>query len=262
MVMMKVVILAGGLGTRISEETHLKPKPMIEIGEKPILLHIMQLFSSYGFNDFIICLGYKSQVVKEYFSNYFLFNSDVTFDFQKENKCTIHNHSAEPWKVTLVETGLYTMTGGRVKRVQRYIGNEPFMLTYGDGVSDVNIDELVKFHQSHGKLATVTATQPNGRFGVLSLSSDQKVEKFQEKIQGDGGWINAGFFVLQPEVFNYLTTGDQTVFEKEPLENLAKDGQLMAFKHSGFWHPMDTLRDKKYLEEIWASGKAPWRKEI
>jgi glucose-1-phosphate cytidylyltransferase len=218
----------------------------------------MKLYSSYGFNDFIICLGYKSHVIKEYFSNYSLYNSDITFDFQKR-KFIIHKNSAEPWKVTLVETGLNTLTGGRIKRVQEYVGNEPFMVTYGDGVSDVNIKDLVEFHRSHGKLATVTTTQPEGRFGVLTLSADQKVEKFQEKIQGDSSWINAGFMVLQPEVFNYLNNGDQTVFEKEPLENLAKDGQLMAFKHTGFWYPMDTLRDKRYLQEIWASGKAPWK---
>jgi glucose-1-phosphate cytidylyltransferase len=255
----KVLILAGGFGTRISEETDLKPKPMIEIGDKPILWHIMKLYSSYGFNDFIICLGYKSHVIKEYFSNYFLYNSDITFDLQKRNECIIHKNSAEPWKVTLVDTGSNTLTGGRIKRVQDYVGNEPFMVTYGDGVSDVNIKDLVEFHRSHGKLATVTTTQPEGRFGVLSLSVDQKVEKFQEKIKGDSSWINAGFMVLQPEVFNYLINGDQTVFEKEPLENLAKDGQLMAFKHTGFWYPMDTLRDKQYLQEIWASGKAPWK---
>lgn len=233
---------------------------MIEIGEKPILWHIMKLYSSYGFNDFIICLGYKSHVIKEYFSNYFLYNSDVTFDFQQENKCIFHQHTAEPWKVTLVETGLHSLTGGRIKRVQRYVGDEPFMLTYGDGVSDVNIKDLVDFHRSHGKLATVTATQPQGRFGALSLSSNHQVEKFEEKIQGDGGWINAGFFVLEPEVFNYIQNGDQTIFELDPLENLAKDGQLMAFKHMGFWHPMDTLRDKKYLEGLWKSGNAPWKK--
>ncbi|MBD0384332.1 glucose-1-phosphate cytidylyltransferase [Paenibacillus sedimenti] len=255
---MKVIILAGGFGTRLSEETHLKPKPMIEIGDKPILWHIMQHYSSYGFNDFVICLGYKSQVIKDYFSNYFLYNSDVTFNFLKKNKCIIHRHYTEPWQVTLVETGLHTLTGGRIKRVQEYIGNEPFMLTYGDGVSDVNIEKLVEFHRSHGKLASVTAARPQGRFGMLSISSDQQVEKFQEKIEGDGGWINAGFFVLQPEVFAYLTGGDETVFEKQPLENLAKNGNLMAFKHNSFWHPMDTLRDKKYLEELWASGKAPW----
>ena len=234
---------------------------MIEIGEKPILWHIMKLYSSYGFNDFIICLGYKSQVIKEYFSNYLLFNSDVTFDFQKENECIIHNHFAEPWKVTLVETGINTLTGGRVKRVQKYVGSEPFMLTYGDGVSDINIKELVEFHQAHGKLATVTATQPIGRFGVLSLSSDQKVEKFQEKYKAMADGSMQAFLFYSP---TYLTTckmGDQTVFEMGPLEKLAKDGQLMAYKHTGFWHPMDTLRDKKYLEEIWTSGKAPWRKE-
>lgn len=256
---MKVVILAGGFGTRISEETHLKPKPMIEIGDKPILWHIMKMYSSYGFNEFIICLGYKSHVIKEYFSNYFLNNSDVTFNFENENSYIIHRNLNEPWKVTLVDTGLNTLTGGRIKRVQDYIGNEPFMLTYGDGVSDVNIKELVEFHRTHGKLATVTATQPKGRFGALSLSSDQKVEKFQEKVQGDGGWINAGFFVLQPEVFNYVTNGDQTIFENEPLENLAKDGQFMAFKHTGFWQPMDTLKDKLYLQEIWDSQKCPWK---
>jgi glucose-1-phosphate cytidylyltransferase len=255
----KVLILAGGFGTRISEETHLKPKPMIEIGDKPIIWHIMKLYSSYGYNDFIICLGYKSHVIKEYFLNYYLYNSDLTFDFQKGNEFIIHQHSVEPWRVTLVDTGLNTMTGGRIKKVQDYVGNESFMLTYGDGVSDVNIKELVEFHRSHGKLATLTTTQPQGRFGVLSLSNDQRVEKFQEKIQGDGGWINAGFFVLQPEVFNYLNNGEQTIFEKEPLENLAKDGQLMAYKHNGFWYPMDTLRDKKYLQEMWESSKAPWK---
>lgn len=232
---------------------------MIEIGDKPILWHIMQLYSSHGFNDFIICLGYKSNVIKEYFSNYFLYNSDVTFDFNKGNTCIFHRSAAENWKVTLVDTGLNTLTGGRIKRVQKYVGDEPFMLTYGDGVSDVNIKELVEFHRSHGKLATVTSTQPQGRFGVLSLSPDQRVEKFQEKIQGDGGWINAGFFVLQPEVFDYLNNGDQTVFEKDPLENLAKDRQLMAFKHTGFWHPMDTIRDQRYLQEIWDSDKVPWK---
>jgi glucose-1-phosphate cytidylyltransferase len=255
---MKVVILAGGFGTRISEETYLKPKPMIEIGDKPILWHIMKLYSSYGFNDFIICLGYKSQVIKEYFSNYNLNHSDVTFDFQN-NKSIIHQSFTEPWKVTLADTGLNTLTGGRIKKIQDYIGNNPFMLTYGDGVGDINVKQLVEFHQSHGKLATVTATQPKGRFGALSLSPDQKVEKFQEKLQGDGGWINAGFFVLQPEVFNYINNGDQTIFEKEPLENLAKDSQLMAFKHTGFWQPMDTLKDKRYLQELWDSNKAQWK---
>ncbi|WP_227938054.1 glucose-1-phosphate cytidylyltransferase [Alkalihalobacillus deserti] len=255
---MKVVILAGGFGTRISEETQQKPKPMIEIGDKPILWHIMQLYSRYGYNDFIICLGYKSHVIKEYFANYLLYHSDVTFDFSKDNKCTIHNHSTEPWKVTLVETGLNTLTGGRIKKIQKYIGDETFMLTYGDGVGDINIKKLVKFHQEHGQLATLTTTQPQGRFGALALSENQTVKKFQEKVKGDGGWINAGFFVLQPDIFNYICNGDETIFEREPLENLAKDGQLMAFKHSGFWYPMDTLRDKKYLDDLWNSGNATW----
>ena len=255
---LKVVLLAGGFGTRFSEETHLKPKPMIEIGDKPILWHIMQQYSKYGYNDFILCLGYKSHVIKEYFANYFLYHSDVTFDFGKENECTIHQKMVEPWKVTLVDTGLYSMTGGRVKRIQKYVGNEPFMLTYGDGVSDINIKELVEFHQSHGKFATLTTTQPPGRFGTLKLSNNNRVEQFQEKVLGDGGWISAGFFVLEPQVFNYLNNGDQTVFEKEPLENLARDQQLMAYKHEGFWHPMDTLRDKNHLEKLYQSEQAPW----
>lgn len=255
---MKVVILAGGFGTRISEETHLKPKPMIEIGEDPILSHIMKIYSKYGFHDFIICLGYKGNLVKDYYSKYFLYKSDITFNLQNQNELTIHNQFAEPWKITLVDTGKETMTGGRVKRIQKYIGREPFMLTYGDGVADINIQKLVAYHQAHGKLATVTATQPSGRFGALMINSSLQVEQFQEKIKGDGGWINAGFFVLQPEVFDYIKS-DDTVLEKEPLENLAKDGQLMAFKHTGFWHPMDTLRDKNYLEDLWKSGKAPWK---
>jgi glucose-1-phosphate cytidylyltransferase len=255
---MKVVILAGGFGTRISEESHLRPKPMIEIGEKPILWHIMKIYSYYGFNDFIICLGYKGYFIKEYFANYFLHESDITFDFRNSNEKFIHNHAAEPWKVTLVNTGRETMTGGRVKRVQPYVGNEPFMLTYGDGVSNVNIKELVAFHKAHGKLSTVTAIQPVGRFGALDITGTNQVRGFEEKPKGDNAWINAGFFVLQPEVFNYLA-GEKTVFEKEPLENLAKDGQLHAFKHTGFWQPMDTLRDKTSLEELWDSGKAPWK---
>jgi len=254
----KVVILAGGLGTRISEESHLKPKPMIEIGGKPILWHIMKHYSYYGFNDFIICLGYKGYYIKEYFAHYFLHESDVTFDFRNGNQQIIHNHTAEPWRVTLVDTGLETMTGGRVRRIKQFIGEETFMLTYGDGVSDVNINKLVEFHKSHGKLATVTATQPSGRFGALSLGDNNLVYGFQEKPKGDGSWINAGFFVLQPDVFDYIE-GDSTVFEKEPLENLAKDGELAAFKHSGFWHPMDTLRDKRQLEQLWESGNPPWK---
>ncbi|WP_274362510.1 glucose-1-phosphate cytidylyltransferase [Paenibacillus thermotolerans] len=255
---MKVVILAGGYGTRISEESHLKPKPMIEIGQRPILWHIMKIYSSYGFNDFIICLGYKGYLIKEYFANYFLHESDVTFDFRNGNQNITHNHSAEPWKVTLVNTGIDTMTGGRVKRIQPYVGNEPFMLTYGDGVSNVNIRELVEFHKCSGKLATVTSIQPDGRFGVLDISDNNEVKGFREKPKGDSTWINGGFFVLEPEVFDYLD-GDHTVFEKEPLENLAKHGELNAYKHRGFWQPMDTMRDKKYLEDLWTRNEAPWK---
>jgi glucose-1-phosphate cytidylyltransferase len=255
---MKVVILAGGFGTRINEESHLKPKPMIEIGERPILWHIMKFYSHYGFNDFIICLGYKGYCIKDYFAHYFLHESDVTFDFKDANKQLIHSHSAEPWRVTLANTGLDTMTGGRVKRIQPYIGDEPFMLTYGDGVSDVNIKELVAYHKAHGKLATVTTTQPAGRFGALILSDDNAVNSFQEKPKGDGAWVNAGFFVMEPKVFDYIKD-DSTILEREPLENLARDGQLVAYKHPGFWQSMDTLRDKNLLEEQWKSGKALWK---
>ena len=255
---MKVVILAGGFGTRISEESHLKPKPMIEIGERPILWHIMKIYSSHGFNDFIICLGYKGYCVKEYFAHYFLHESDVTFDFRNRNERMVHHHSAEPWQVTLVNTGVETMTGGRVKRIREYIGDEPFMLTYGDGVADVNIKELVAYHQAHGKLATVTSIHPSGRFGALDLDDNNNVHGFQEKPKGDGAWINAGFFVLQPEVFDYIE-GDDTLLERSPLERLAREGQLTAYKHKGFWQPMDTLRDKVHLEELWKSGNAPWK---
>lgn len=255
---MKVVILAGGYGTRISEESHLKPKPMIEVGQRPILWHIMKIYSSYGYNDFVICLGYKGYLIKEYFAHYFLHESDVTFDFRNDNQNIIHNHSAEPWKVTLVNTGIDTMTGGRVKRIQPYVGHEPFMLTYGDGVSDVNIKELVEFHKLSGRLATVSSIQPDGRFGALDISEHNEVRGFQEKPRGDGSWINAGFFVCQPEVFDYIED-DSTIFEKEPLENLAKSGELMAYKHKGFWQPMDTLRDRNHLEQLWASNKAPWK---
>lgn len=256
---MKTVILAGGLGTRISEESHLKPKPLIEIGGKPILWHIMKIYSHYGFNDFVICCGYKGHLIKEYFAQYFLHEADITFDFTKGNgnQQIIHGHSAEPWRVTLVDTGLHTMTGGRVKRVQKYIGDEPFMLTYGDGVADVDIRRLVDFHQEQGKLATLTAVQPSGRFGVLSLNG-ATVSRFAEKPAGDGSWINGGFFVMQPEVFDYLV-GDDTVLEKEPLEQLARDGLLTAYKHEGFWQPMDTMRDKVKLDEMWRSGNAKWR---
>jgi glucose-1-phosphate cytidylyltransferase len=255
---MKVVILAGGFGTRISEESHLKPKPMIEVGGRPILWHIMKIYSSYGFNDFVICLGYKAYSIKEYFAHYFLHESDVTFDFRSDNQRIVHSHTAEPWRVTLVDTGLETMTGGRVKRVAPYLDNEPFMLTYGDGVGDVNIRELVDFHTKSGKLATVTTTQPSGKFGALNLSESNQVLSFQEKPKGDGHWINAGFFVMQPEVLNYLGD-DSTVLEKEPLERLAADGELVAFKHHGFWQPMDTLRDKNHLEDLWKEGTAPWK---
>lgn len=255
---MKVVILAGGYGTRISEESHLKPKPMIEIGGKPILWHIMKTYSYYGFNDFIICLGYKGYYIKEYFAHYFLHESDVTFDFTDNNRLITHQHSAEPWKVTLVNTGLDTMTGGRVKRIAPFLTDEPFMLTYGDGVSNVNIAKLVDFHKSHGCLSTVTTVQPSGRFGALDLSYSDQVKGFQEKPKGDGSWINAGFFIMQPEVLDYID-GDSTILEKEPLESLAKSGQLMAFRHEGFWHPMDTLRDKNFLEDLWAKGNAPWQ---
>jgi glucose-1-phosphate cytidylyltransferase len=255
---LKVVILAGGFGTRISEESHLKPKPMIEIGERPILWHIMKIYSHYGFNDFIICLGYKGYCIKEYFAHYFLHESDVTFDFRNKSERIIHNHSAEPWTVTLVNTGIETLTGGRVKRIQPYIGNETFMLTYGDGVSNVDVRELVDFHKKHGKLATVTSIQPSGRFGALDLTEDSIVQGFQEKPKGDGAWINAGFFVLEPRVFDCID-GDRTILEKEPLERLARDGELVAYKHTDFWQPMDTLRDKNLLEDLWSGGKAPWK---
>lgn len=255
---MKVIILAGGFGTRISEESSLKPKPLIEIGEYPIIWHIMKIYSSFGFNDFIICLGYKGHMIKDYFLNYFLYKSDVTVDFTQKNQHYIHQHSAEPWKVTLANTGLSTMTGGRLKQVQKYIGNQPFMLTYGDGVANVNIKKLVEFHNKKGKIATLTATQPSGRFGSLGLSKEHEVQSFQEKINGDGGWINGGFFVFQPEVFNYIKD-KKSILERETLEQLSKEEQLMAFKHFDFWHPMDTLRDKNYLEELWESGVAPWK---
>ncbi len=254
---MKVVILAGGLGTRLSEETVMRPKPMVEIGGKPILWHIMKIYSHYGFNDFIICLGFKGYMIKEYFSNYFLHMSNVTFDM-KNNTMEVLEHHVEPWKVTLVDTGSDTMTGGRVKKVAPYIGGEPFMLTYGDGVSNVNITKLVKYHKGHGKSATVTATQPSGRFGALKLGPSEQVLSFQEKPAGDGSWINGGFFVLEPRIFEFLTD-DSTIFEKEPLERLAAEGQLAAYRHNDFWYAMDTLRDKHHLEALWQSGQAPWK---
>jgi len=255
---MKVVILAGGLGTRISEESHLKPKPMIEIGDKPILWHIMKIYSYYGYNDFVICCGYKGYIIKEYFADYYLHCSDITFDFTDENKMIVHNNVAEPWRVTLVDTGINTQTGGRIKKIQKYIGNEAFMLTYGDGVSNINITKLVKFHNKHGKLATMSAVQPGGRFGVLEINDGISISKFVEKSKEDGGWINAGFMVLQPEVFNYIDSRDDNIFERAPLENLAKDGQLVAYKHHDFWQCMDTQRDKWKLEELWQKEEAPW----
>ena len=255
---MKVVILAGGKGTRISEESHLKPKPMIAIGDMPILWHIMKIYSSHGFNDFIVCLGHKGYVIKEYFANYYLHQSEVTFDFRKNNEMNVHSHTAEPWKVTLVNTGLETMTGGRLKKVKQHIGNEPFMLTYGDGVADVNISELVSFHKKHGKTATITAVQPSARFGLLEFGADSRVLGFAEKPKGDNTWINGGFFVMNPEIFNYIE-GDSTILERAPLERLAKEKELQAFKHNGFWQPMDTLRDKIYLENLWEKGDAPWK---
>ncbi|MET4608342.1 glucose-1-phosphate cytidylyltransferase [Bradyrhizobium sp. JR4.1] len=253
---MKVIILAGGLGTRISEESHLKPKPMIEIGGKPILWHIMKMYSHYGIDDFVICLGYKGYVIKEYFSNYFLHMSDVTFNM-RENSMEIHQKFAEPWRVTLVDTGELTMTGGRLRRVAPYIGNEAFCFTYGDGVADIDISALLAKHREAGRLATVTAIQPPGRYGALHIEN-QSVHHFQEKPAGDGAWINGGFFVLEPSVLSYLD-GDETVWEQQPLQRLAAEGQLSAFRHTGFWQAMDTLRDKTHLEELWSSGKAPWK---
>lgn len=254
---MKVVILAGGLGTRISEETVVRPKPMVEIGGKPILWHIMKIYSHYGFHEFIICLGFKGYLIKEYFSNYFLHMSDVTFDM-RNNSMNVIQQYAEPWKVTLVDTGEETMTGGRLKRVASYLENETFMLTYGDGVSDLNIAELLQYHKKHGKSATLTATQPSGRFGAINMGSSGQVVSFQEKPAGDGSWINGGFFVMEPKVLERIGS-DATLLEKEPLEGLARDGELVAHKHSGFWYAMDTLRDKNHLEALWQSGKAPWK---
>lgn len=257
---MKVVILAGGFGTRISEESHLKPKPMIEIGDKPILWHIMKTYSYYGYNDFIICLGYKGYIIKEFFSDYYLHTSDVTFDFKENNKMTIHNNVAEPWKVTLVDTGLHTMTGGRIKRIQNYVNNETFMLTYGDGISDVNIKELNKFHNYSGKHLTMTAIQPGGRFGALDIDDKtNQIMNFAEKSKEDGGWINGGFMVVEPKIFKYIEN-DDTIFEKDTLAKLAKENNLIAYKHNGFWQCMDTQRDKELLEKLWREEKSPWKK--
>ena len=253
---MKVIILAGGLGTRISEESHLRPKPMIEVGGKPIIWHIMKMYSSHGVNDFVICLGYKGYVIKEYFSNYFLHMSDVTFSMS-DNSMEIHQEFVEPWKVTLIDTGEHTMTGGRIKRVAEYVKDETFCLTYGDGVSDINISELIAFHKLSGRQATVTAIQPPGRFGVLNIDNGA-VNHFKEKPAGDGAWVNGGFFVMEPSVLQYID-GDDTVWEQQPLQRLAAKGQLSAYQHEGFWQPMDTLRDKTLLEELWSGDKAPWK---
>lgn len=257
---MKVVILAGGFGTRISEESQFRPKPMIEIGGMPILWHIMKLYSYYGYNEFIICAGYKQHMIKEYFSDYFLYTSDVTFDYTTGHKqVTVQQNTSEPWKVTIVDTGLNTMTGGRIKRIQPYIENEAFMLTYGDGVCDVNIQKLVDFHRSHGKLATLTAVIQKQQKGVLDITESGSVKSFREKQANDGAAINAGFMVLQPEIFDYLEDGDDTVFETKPLERLVKENQLMSYRHSGFWQCMDNTREKEMLEKLWESGKAPWK---
>lgn len=255
---MKVVILAGGYGTRISEESHLKPKPMVEIGGYPILWHIMKHYAAHGHTDFIICAGYKQYVIKEYFANYFLHNSDITFDFKIHNKVTIHTQNAEPWNVTVVDTGLDTMTGGRIKKISKYLDKEPFLLTYGDGVSNVDINELVKYHKKHNKLLTLTAIKPEGRFGFLDLTESNEILAFREKSMDDVGWINGGFMVIDPKFIDYID-GDDTVLEQQPMIKAAKDNQLMAYKHYGFWQNMDTLRDKQKLESMWETGVAPWK---
>jgi glucose-1-phosphate cytidylyltransferase len=256
---MKVVILAGGMGTRISEESHLRPKPMIEIGERPILWHIMKIYSHYGFNDFIICCGYKGYMIKEYFADYYLHSSDVTYDFSNGGSFTVHSNVAEPWRVTLVDTGLQTQTGGRIRRIADYIGNEPFMLTYGDGVSDVNINALLDTHKKSGAAATITAIQPGGRFGILTIDDEKnRVVGFREKSTETATWINGGFMVLHPEIISYID-GDDTYFEREPLERLSADGKLSVYKHHGFWQCMDTQRDKGHLESLWKGGTAPWK---
>lgn len=256
---MKAVILAGGFGTRLSEATNLIPKPMVEIGGKPVLWHIMKTYSAYGINDFIICCGYKAYIIKEYFANYFRHNSDITVDLSN-GSITVHNAPAEKWNVTCIDTGLNTMTGGRVKRVQEYIGDEPFLLTYGDGVADLNIADTIEKHKQSGKIISVTVYQPNGKFGALDIGNDGTVKSFQEKPAGDGAWVNAGYFVCEPEVFDYIINGDKTIFEREPLEKLAKEGKMNSYKHKGFWKPMDTLRDNTELNEMWENNKAPWKK--
>lgn len=255
---MKVVLLAGGLGTRISEESHLKPKPMVEIGNMPILWHIMKLYSYYGFNEFVICAGYKQEVIKQWFANYFIHSSDITFDFTKGDEVIVHHQNSEPWKVTVVDTGLNTMTGGRVKRIKEYIGNEPFMLTYGDGVSNVNIEALFNYHKAHGKISTMTVYNVGQRFGVIDMDETGTINQFREKSKDDGSMVNIGFMVMNPEIFDYIQD-DTIMFEKEPLEALAKLGELKAFKHAGFWQCMDTKRDHEQLNKMWESGKAPWK---
>ncbi len=255
---MKAVILAGGFGTRLSEATNLIPKPMVEIGGKPILWHIMKTYSHYGINEFIICCGYKGYVIKEYFANYFRHNSDITVDLTENSIKVLDNH-VEPWKVTMIDTGLNTMTGGRIKRIQRYVGNEPFLLTYGDGVADINIAESLAAHQKSGKLLTVTAYKPSGKFGALEIEEDGSVSSFMEKPAGDGNWINAGYFVCQPQVFDYISGDDSQIFERQPLETIAAEGKMNAYTHEGFWKPMDTLRDNVELNEMWDKGKAPWK---
>jgi glucose-1-phosphate cytidylyltransferase len=254
---MKVLLLAGGFGTRLSEETDVRPKPMVEIGGKPILWHIMKTYSQYGFNEFVVLLGYKGYFIKEYFANYFLHQSDITINM-KDGSMEIHNNSSEPWKVTLLDTGLHSMTGGRIKRAQNFVGNEPFMLTYGDGVANINIEELVAFHKKHGKAMTMTSAQPDGRFGALNIDENNQVLEFKEKPKGDGSWINAGYFVCEPKVLDYILDGDTTIFEQEPLKNLALDGEIFTYKHDGFWMPMDTLRDKMKLNEMCENNNAPW----
>ena len=253
-----MVLLAGGLGTRLSEETALKPKPMVEIGGMPILWHIMKIYSAHGFNDFIVCLGYKGYLIKEYFANYFLHKSDVTIDL-KDNSLKVHDSQVEPWTITLVDTGKDSMTGGRIKRIQRFVGNETFMLTYGDGVSNVDIKQLLEFHNAHENYCTVTSVQPSGRFGSLNIGANNEVHSFLEKPKGDGSWINGGYFVCEPQIFDYIKEGDTTIWEKDPLDNLAKDDQMKAFKHDGFWLPMDTLKDKLDLNEMWDHNNAPWK---
>lgn len=256
---MKAAILAGGFGTRISEESQFKPKPMVELGGMPILWHIMKLYGHYGINEFIICAGYKQHVIKEYFADYFLHTSDITFDFTNgKNEMIVHHNTSEPWKVTVVDTGLNTMTGGRIKRIKDYVGDEPFMLTYGDGVSDVNLQKLLEFHRSHGKLVTISAYNAGQRFGVLDVAPDGHIKEFREKTEGDGNLINIGYMVCQPELIDYIAD-DNTVLEKKPLEQAAQDGQLMAYRHEGFWQCMDTVREKEQLERMWASGQAPWK---